>query len=122
MLLALRLPGAPRRGLLLGDSDHPSAAVPALSSRRLEKRASNRFLALSLLEVNHGNPLVLGKAVNRLHVGLADLAERRGGRDAESPLPAQERTDLPDRLELGDVRLQEDPIERPAGERDVIVQ
>ena len=34
----------------------------------------------------------------------------------------QERAALPNRLELGDVRLQENAIDRTAGQRDVITQ
>jgi hypothetical protein len=48
---------------------------------------------------------------------LANLAEgsRRG--DPEAALVMKKRTDLPDRLELGDVRLQKDAVDRAVGQR-----
>jgi len=55
-------------------------------------------------------------------VAIADLAKsgRRG--NLEPPLPAQEKADLSDRLQLWHVRLHEDSVDRTALECHVVPQ
>src|SRR6266852_7936494 len=65
LLLPLRLPRAPRGGLLLGDADQDHLAVTALLSRGAQQWLSDPFLVVALGEVADGDPLSLGPAVDR---------------------------------------------------------
>jgi hypothetical protein len=72
--------------------------------------------------VDHRYTVVLREPMHRGDVRLPQTPERRRGRGLEPPLPAQELTHPADGLQLRDIALQEDPIHRPAGERDVLTQ
>jgi hypothetical protein len=72
--------------------------------------------------VDHRNALRGRELVHLGHIRIADLAERRRRRDREAALPVQVLTNPSDRLQLGHVGLQEDPVDRTAGEPDVVSQ
>lgn len=119
--LPLLRPRSPPRGFLLGNPDqhHP---VFTFAGRRFQVGLGQGFLGLTLEEVHHRNLVLGSKLVNRLHVGIPDLAKRGRRRNPELPLPAQEDADLPHRLEFGHVRLQEDSVYRTALECHMISQ
>ena len=75
--LLLALPGlrAPDRRFLLADADQDHA-VFALACRGFQVGPGDRFLVLALLELHHRNLVLVGKAVDRLHIRVANLAER----------------------------------------------
>ncbi len=64
--------------------------------------------------------VTFGELVDGLDVLLADLAKGGRGRNGEFPLPAQEGAYIPDGLKLGNVSLEEDPINATAAERHMI--
>jgi SAM-dependent methyltransferase len=72
--------------------------------------------------VHHRDLVGLGEAIDVFDVAVTDLAERRRRRDREPPLPAQKPAHLTDRLQFGDIALQEEPVHRPARQRGVIPQ
>jgi hypothetical protein len=90
--------------------------------RRFQVRAGQLFFILSLLELHNRNLMFFGKAVDRFYVLRTNLAKRGGGRNLELFLPAQEFTHIADRLKFGYVGLQEDSIQGPALEGDMIPQ
>ena len=72
--------------------------------------------------MHHRDLVVRGEAVDVFDLAVTDLAERRRGQNREMSLPAQEPADLPHRLQLGHVALQEEPVYRPARERGLVSQ
>src|SRR4030081_544434 len=92
----------------------PSRAAASISGRATDS------LVLTLGKAIHRDATDLGEAIHLTHLRIADLAECRRGRDLMPALPAQELAPPPHRLQLGYIRLQEDPVHRTAGERDVI--
>ena len=97
-------------------------AVVARAGRRFKIRLRHLLLLLPLLELHDRNLVLLSELINRLHVRGANLTERSGRGNLELALPSQERTDPSHRLQLGDVRLQKDPIDGTVLERHVISQ
>jgi hypothetical protein len=93
-----------------------------LLGRCLDQRPGELLFVLTLGEVVHRDVVGLGEAVHLGDVRRADPAERRRRRDPKPALLAQEVADHPDRLQLGHIALQEDPVDRPAGERHVVAQ
>ena len=122
MLLALGLPRPPHRGLFLRDADQHHPPVTALAFGSLDQRAGDLLLVLALGEPAHRDPILLRPPVYLGDVGVADLAERRRGRDPEPFLPVQELADPTHTLQLRNVGLQKDPVHRAAGQSDVIPQ
>ena len=122
VFLSLRLPRSPHRRLLLRDPDQCHCALTAAGRGGVDVRAGDRFLVLTLPEVDHRHAMVFRPAVHLGDVGVTDLPERRRRRDYKPPLPTQELTHPAHGLQLRHVRLQEDPVDRPASERDVIPQ
>jgi len=55
--------------------------------------------------------MLLRKAVNGFHILIANLAKGSGGMNLELSLPAQEFTQIPNRLQFGYVGLQDDSIQ-----------
>src|SRR5438105_1396411 len=76
LLLSLRLPRAPRGGLLLRDADQHHLAVTALFSSRAQQWLSDLLLVLAFGEVTNGNAFSRGPAVDGRDIRLTDLAER----------------------------------------------
>jgi hypothetical protein len=64
--------------------------------------------------------MTLGKLVDSLNVLITDLAKRGRRGNGEFPLPAQENAYVAHGLKLGDVSLEEDPINATAAERHMI--
>ena len=122
LLLALGWPRPPHRRLLLGDADQHHLAVTALVGAGVDQRSGLGLFALTLAEVHHRDPVDLGETVDLFDVAVADLPERRRGRDPEPALPPQEPAHLAHRLQLGHITLQEEAIHRPTGERGVVPQ
>jgi hypothetical protein len=122
VLLTLGLPGPPHRTLLLRDPDQHHLPVAALGCGGFDQRAGHRLFVLALGEAIHRDAVGLGEAIDLPHVGLTDASEGRRGRDLIPALPAQELAHPTHRLQLGYIGLQEDPVHRAAGERDVIPQ
>jgi hypothetical protein len=77
------------------------------------------LLGLALLEVDDRDVIGLGEAEDVGRVGVANFSERCG-RGIEEPPSEEEAGNEPGRLKVGDVRLKEDPVDAPAGERDPI--
>jgi hypothetical protein len=122
VFVSLGLPGPPHRRLLLGDADEHHRTVPTLASGRLDQRPGDRLLVVALGEAHHRDVVRRGEAVDRPNVPVSDLAEGSRRRDREPTLPAQELAHPTHRLQLRHVRLQEDPIDTPAGERHMITE
>src|SRR5437588_1403696 len=122
LLLPLRLPRAPGGRLLLGNADQHHLAVPTRFSCSTDEWFGDGLLVLAFGEVANGDTLGLRPAVNSRYVGFTDLAEGRRGRDPEATLSIQKQAHLADRLELGDIRLQKEAVDRTAAQRDVVVQ
>jgi len=120
--LALGLPRTPHRSLLLRDADQRHPASAALGRGGGDERPGDLLLVLTLGEVDHRDAVDLGEPVHLTRVALANLPERRRGRDAEPPLPAQELAHPAHRLQPRHIRLQEDPVDRTARERHMITQ
>src|SRR5262245_30828040 len=99
-LLALALPGAPDRDLLLSDANQHHFFL-AFLSRSLQKRTRDFLLVLPFLEPYHGNTASFGELMDGLDISLSNLAEGRRGGNFEFPSPAKEDTHLADRLEFG---------------------
>jgi hypothetical protein len=66
--------------------------------------------------------MLLGKAVDRLHVRVANLTECGRRWNLKVAPPSPERTDLSHRLQLRYIGLQKDPVNGAILERDVISQ
>ena len=120
-LLSWTRPRSPGGSLLLGDPDQHHAIL-AFPGRCFQVGASHFLLVLSFLEVHNRNVVPFSKLVDSLHIGFTDLPKRRRRGNLELPLPAQEDADLPHRLQLGYVRLQEDSVDGTALERHVVSQ
>lgn len=60
-----------------------------------------------------------GKATDRFHVPIADLAKGSCGRNPEHSLPMKEFTYIVERLQFGYVGLQEDLVQRAVLEWDM---
>ena len=121
-LLALLLPRTPGGCLLLSDANEDDLAFAALLSRGAQQWLDDLLLVVTLGEVANGNAVRFGPAVDSGDVGFADLAKGRRRWDRKAALPIQEQAHLADRLELGDIRLQKQAINRAAGQRDVVAQ
>src|SRR5438477_4576954 len=122
LLLPLLLPRAPGRGFLLSNPNEDHPAIAAFFGRGAQQRLSNLLLVFFLGEVANGNTVGFGPAVDLGHIGFADLAEGRRRGNRKTTLPMEKPAHLADGLQLGDVRLQEDAIDRATGQRDVVVQ
>ena len=121
-LLALLLPRPPVGGLLLGDADEHHPTFATLLSGSAQQWLSDLLLVFFLGEVANGNIVGFGPAVDLGHIGFADLAEGRRRGNRKATLPMEKPAHLADGLQLGDVRLQEDAIDRTTGQRDVVTQ
>ncbi len=72
--------------------------------------------------MHDGNMVLVGKPLHGPDVLLADFAEGGRGGNRELALPAQEDTDLPHRLQLRHVGLQEDAVDGTALAGHVVSQ
>ncbi len=121
VLLALGPPRPPAERLLLRDPEQDDATAITLLRGRLDQWPGIGLLALTLLEVVHGDAAGLGPPSYSRRVLVADLAKSRRRRDRKPSLH-QKASHPAGRLQLGHVPLQEDSIHRPAGQRDLIAQ
>jgi hypothetical protein len=113
-------PAAPARRLLLRDADqHHAEATLALGGPEVVTR--DLLLGLAPAKAQHRNPVALGVAIDRRHVGAADLAQQRRRRDRVASIQ-QKPHDLKLRHQLRHVSLQEQPVDRPHPQRHVISQ
>src|SRR5512144_1613136 len=94
----------------------PSAAALAISGRAICSLFS------PLAKCRTGTPVRGREPVNFGDISRADLPERRRGGNLVPALPAQVLTHPAHRLQLRHIGLQEDPVHRTTGERDVITQ
>src|SRR5438552_13874299 len=91
---------------------------PPSSAAQRQQRLGDLFLVVTLGEVANGNAVSFGPAVDRGHVGFADLAEGSRRWDRKTTLVIEEQAHLADRLQLGHVGLQNDAIDRTTRQRD----
>jgi len=122
VFLSLRLPRPPHRRLLLGDPDQHYLPRAASGGCLVDQRTRDLFLVLTLGEMPHRNAVRGGEPMNLGNIGIADLPERCRGRDWVPALPAQELIHPAHGLQLRHIGLQEDPVDRTTGERDVVPQ
>jgi hypothetical protein len=69
-------------------------------------------LALTLDEIDQRHAVIAGVAADRGHERLAHRRHQRGGRDRVPPVAGQEPHDLPDPLQLRDIDVEVEPIDR----------
>lgn len=109
------------RGPLLGDADeHDPLATGQLGG--VEVRLGERLLALAALEVDERDGLALGQPLDGAQERGGPLAEDRVARDLLARLTAEEAGETFGRLEVGNVAVQEDPVEALVAERDVVIE
>jgi hypothetical protein len=105
-----RAPAAPDRGTLPGDADQiDAAAALALGARAITAR--DLLLRLARGEAHDRDLLLLGVALDRPHVGAADLAEH--GRRGDRVAAVEQKADHPSLAhQLRHVALEEDAVDR----------
>jgi hypothetical protein len=105
---------------LLGDADQDAAEAP-LPRRRLEVGTGDLLLRLAPAEANDRHRIASGEALDRRLVAAADLAQKRGRGDREAAVE-EEADEQALAHQLGDVRLQEDAVDRAHLEGDAVAQ
>jgi len=96
---------------------HPVLAFPR---RSFQIRTRCFLFLLSLFEVHNGDMIHFRKAVDGLHICIANFAKRGRRRNRVLPLPPQKRAYIAHSLQSGHVRLEKDAIDGTATERHVI--
>jgi hypothetical protein len=112
-------PATPRERLLLGDPEHHHPRPPVALSL-LHVRTRDVLLDHVLGEPHHRDLPRLRERVDLLHIAAAYAPEDRRRRDRPTRPLVQEPHQQPIRLQPRNVPRQEDPVDRPHPQRDVI--
>ena len=101
--------GAEDSNLLLGAADEQHLLGAVAAGQVLVRDV---VLALPLHKIDQRHPMVVGVAADRGHERLATRCDQRRGCDIEPEVAGQEAHDLPDPLQLGDVEVEVEPVDR----------